>query len=177
MQDGHAAFVKYKKIKNMETKIFHFSLQPAQATVEYDNEGAFNQLLSMMKRGERIDLKLFNSKDNHLSVWAESRTVAGFRYDVSSESFSGLMEYLRTGKYEAFEKSQSEPAVLDNTDFQLLIMKKHVEAGIILQYVPQFREYADKVTASVSYLKGKIIFRVNRTEELMDYLRENNQII
>lgn len=162
----------------MEKKTFHFSLQPAQATVEYDNEGAFNQLLSMMKRGERIDLKLFNSKENHPSVWAESRTVAGFRYDVSTESFAGLMEYLRTGKYEAFEKSPSAPAVLEeDTDFQLMIMKQYVEAGMLLQYVPQFREYADKVTATVSYLKGKILFRVNRTEELMDYLRENNQII
>jgi len=33
------------------------------------------------------------------------------------------------------------------------------------------------VTASISYMKGKIIFRVNRTEELMEFLRENNQII
>ena len=162
----------------MERKTFHFTLQPAQATVEYDNEGAFNQLLSMMKRGERIDFKLFNSKENHPSVWAESRTVAGFRYDVSSESFSGLMDYLRTGKYEVFEKSQGEPAVLEeDTDFQLMIMKQYIEAGVLLQYVPQFREYSDKVTASISFLKGKIIFRVNRTQELMDYLRENNQII
>ena len=49
--------------------------------------------------------------------------------------------------------------------------------AMLLQYVPQFREYADKVTASISYMKGKIIFRVNRTQELIDYLRENNQII
>jgi hypothetical protein len=162
----------------METKKFHFTLQPAQAIVEYDNDGAFKQLLSMMKRGERIDLKLFTSKDNHPSVWAESRTVAGFRFDVSSESFDSLMCYFRTGNYEAFEKSQSEPDELDEgTDFQLMIMKQFIEGGVLLQYVPQFREYADKVTASISFLKGKIIFRVNRTEELMDYLRENNQII
>lgn len=162
----------------MDTKKFHFTLQPAQATMEYDNKGAFYQLLSMMKRGERIDLKLFTSKDNHPSVWAESRTVAGFRYDVSSETFDALLLYLRTGNYEAFEKSQSEPDELDEgTDFQLMIMKQFVEGGVLLQYVPQFREYADKVTASISYMKGKIIFRVNRTQELMDYLRENNQII
>ncbi len=162
----------------METKKFHFTLQPAQAIVEYDNDGAFKQLLSMMKRGERIDLKLFTSKDNHPSVWAESRTVAGFRFDVSSESFDSLMCYFRTGNYEAFEKSQGEPDELDEgTDFQLMIMKQFIEGGVLLQYVPQFREYADKVTASISFLKGKIIFRVNRTEELMDYLRENNQII
>ncbi len=162
----------------METKKFHFSLQPAQAMMQYDNEGAFNQLLSMMKRGERIDLKLFTSKDNHPSVWAESRTVAGFRYDVSSETFESLLQYLRTGSYESFEKCQSEPDELDEgADFQLMVLKQFVEGGVMLQYVPQFREYADKVTASISYMKGKIIFRVNRTQELMDYLRENNQII
>ena len=162
----------------METKKFHFTLQPAQAVAQYDNEGAFQQLLSMMKRGERIDLKFFTSKDNHPSVWAESRTVAGFRYDVSSETFESLLQYLRTGSYESFEKCQSEPDELDEgADFQMMIMKQFIEGGVLLQYVPQFREYAGKVTASISFLKGKIIFRVNRTEELMDYLRENNQII
>jgi hypothetical protein len=159
-------------------KKFKFTFQPAQATIEYDNEGAFQQMLSMMKRGERIDLKLFTSKDNHPSVWAESRTVAGFRYDVSSESFDSLLLYLRTGNYEPFEKCQSEPDELDEgSDFQMMIMKQFVEGGVLLQYVPQFREYADKVTACISYQKGKILFRVNRTQELMDYLRENNQVI
>ena len=159
-------------------KKFVFSFLPAQAVAQYDNEGAFQQLLSMMKRGERIDLKLFTSKDNHPSVWAESRTVAGFRYDVSSESFDGLLLYLQTGKYESFEKCQSEPDELDKgTDFQLMVLKQFVEGGVLLQYVPQFREYTDKVSASISYQKGKIFFRVNRTQELMDYLRENNQVI
>jgi len=159
-------------------KKFVFSFLPAQAVAQYDNEGAFQQMLSMMKRGERIDLKLFTSKDNHPSVWAESRTVAGFRYDVSSETFESLLHYLRTGNYESFEKCQSEPDELDEgADFQLMVLKQFVEGGVMLQYVPQFREYADKVNASISYMKGKIIFRVNRTQELMDYLRENNQII
>lgn len=159
-------------------KKFEFVLQPTQATMEYDNKGAFQQLLQIMKRGERIDLKFFTSKDNHPSVWAESRTIAGFRYDLSSESYSGLMEYLMTGKYEAFEKSQGEPDSLDEgADFQMMVMTQFIESGRVLQYVPQFREYADKVTASISYMKGKIIFRVNRTQELMEYLRENNQII
>ena len=97
-------------------KLFKFSMQPVQSAASYDNKGAFYQLLSMMKRGERIDLKLFTSKDNHPSVWAESRTVAGFRYDVSSETFDALLLYLRTGNYEAFEKSQSEPDELDEPD-------------------------------------------------------------
>jgi hypothetical protein len=162
----------------MEKKKFKFTFQPAHAVAQYDNEGAFQQMLSMMKRGERIDLKLFTSKDNHPSVWAESRTVAGFRYDVSSESFDSLLLYLQTGNYEPFEKCQSESDELDEgTDFQMMIMKQFVEGGVLLQYVPQFREYTDKVTASISYQKGKILFRVNRTQELMDYLRENNQII
>lgn len=159
-------------------KTFKFSMQPVQSAASYDNEGAFKQMLEMMKRGERIDLKFFTSKDNHPSIWAESRTVAGFRCDVSSESYDSLLHYLRTGDYEPFEKCQSEPDELDEgTDFQLMVLKQFVEGGVLLQYVPQFREYADKVTASISYMKGKIIFRVNRTQELMDYLRENNQII
>jgi len=162
----------------MEKKKFQFSLQPAQAIMQYDNEGAFNQLLSMMKRGERIDFKLFTSKDNHPSVWAESRTIEGFRYDVSSESFGSLLQYLQSGNYEPFEKCQSEPDELDEgTDFQMMIMKQFVEGGILLQYVPQFREYTDKVTASISYQKGKIVFRVNRSQELIDYLREYGQTI
>lgn len=162
----------------MEKKKFQFSLQPAQATMQYDNEGAFQQLLSMMKRGERIDLRLFTSKDNHPSVWAESRTVEGFRYDVSPESFESILEYLRTGIYETFEKCKSESETLDaGEDFQMMVLKQFVEAGMSLKYVPLFREYTDKITGSYFYLKGKVVFRVNRTQELINYLRENNQTI
>ena len=156
-------------------KTFKFPMQPIQSTANYDNEGAFNQLLSMMKRGERIDFKFFTSRDNHPSTWAESRTVAGFRLDLSTETFAGIMDYLISGHYELFEKGQVEPdSLVEGSDFQLGLMKDFIESGRVLQYVPQFREYADKVTASISYMKGKIIFRLNRTQELMDYLRENN---
>lgn len=153
-------------------------MQPVQSAASYDNDGAFKQMLEMMKRGERIDFRFFTSRDNHPSTWAESRNVAGFRLDLSTETFAGIMDYLITGHYELFEKGQVEPdSLVEGSDFQLGLMKDFIESGRVLKYVPLFRDYPDKLTASIPYLKGKIIFRVTRTQELMDYLRENNQPI
>ena len=102
----------------------------------------------------------------------------GFRYDVSPESFESILEYLRTGIYETFEKCKRESEALDaGEDFQMMVLKQFVEAGMSLKYVPLFREYTDKITGSYFYLKGKVVFRVNRTQELINYLRENSQTI
>ena len=43
-------------------------------------------------------------------------------------------------------------------------------------YKRQFREYGAKITASAFFRKGKIFFRLERTEELYDYLLEKELI-
>jgi hypothetical protein len=56
-------------------------------------------------------------------------------------------------------------------------MKQFVENGQTLQYTPLFREYNDKISAMKSMLKGTVFFRIPRTTENLDYLREHQQDI
>lgn len=145
----------------------------------YDNKGAHQALLGMMNRKEVINVKFFTDKQSYPCAWIESKGVAGFKYQLKSESFKGLLRYLAKGEVTDFDtdpmnvETQSNP----QEDFQLNILKMFIEGGWKIQYVPLFRESNGHVSANLPLYKGKIFFRVERTNELLDYLRENNQTI
>lgn len=143
----------------------------------YDNKGAHQALLGMMNRKEVINVKFFTDKQSYPCAWIESKGVAGFKYQLKSESFKGLLKYLAKGEVTDFDtdpmnvETQSNP----QEDFQLNILKMFIEGGWKIQYVPLFRESNGHVSANLPLYKGKIFFRVERTNELLDYLHENNQ--
>jgi hypothetical protein len=56
-------------------------------------------------------------------------------------------------------------------------MKLFVSKGFTLQLTPLFRERSGYISGFLPCRKGKITFRVKRTEELVDYLREAGQIL
>ncbi len=161
----------------MELK-FNFN-ELLSSTQVYDNLGAYQALLGMMNRKEVINVKFFTDKQSYPCAWIESKGVAGFKYQLKSESFKGLLKYLAKGEVTDFDadpmnvETQSNP----QEDFQLNIFKMFIEGGWKIQYVPLFRESNGYVSANLSLYKGKIFFRVERTNELLDYLRENNQTI
>jgi len=145
----------------------------------YDNKGAYQTLQNMINRKEVINVKFFTDKQSYPCAWIESKGVAGFKYQLKSESFKGLLKYLAKGEVTDFDtdpmnvETQSNP----QEDFQLNIFKMFIEGGWKIQYVPLFRESNGYVSANLPLYKGKIFFRVERTNELLDYLRENNQTI
>ena len=161
----------------MELK-FNFN-ELLSSTQVYDNLGAHQALLGMMNRKEVINVKFFTDKQSYPCAWIESKGVAGFKYQLKSESFKGLLKYLAKGEVTDFDadpmnvETQSNP----QEDFQLNIFKMFIEGGWKIQYVPLFRESNGYVSANLPLYKGKIFFRVERTNELLDYLRENNQTI
>ena len=65
----------------------------------------------------------------------------------------------------------------EDSNFQLSILKQLIESGKRVQFVPLFREVNNYISAASAFLRGKIFFRVERTEELLDYLREKEAII
>lgn len=145
----------------------------------YDNLGAYQTLQNMINRKEVINVKFFTDKQSYPCAWIESKGVAGFKYQLNGESFKGLLKYLTKGEVTDFDtdpmnvETQSNP----QEDFQLNILKMFIEGGWKIQYVPLFRESNGHVSANLPLYKGKIFFRVERTNELLDYLRENNQTI
>ena len=103
----------------------NFSLVEAQgASQQYDNQGAYNQLMEMMKRGEKLSVKFYTGKKKNASAWIESSHVSGFRYDLKNVSFNGIINYLLNGTVNDFDPNPMETEVLeDNQDFQIQIMK------------------------------------------------------
>lgn len=164
-----------KATKTMGT--FTFDFTQGSAVKKYDNEGAYQTLLTMMNRKEQLTVKFYSGKDGIPCAWVESKRVAGFKYQLKSETFQGLMHYLTKGEASDFD---SNPATTDTLgegeDFQLMVLQMLVNTGRIIQYVPLFRENPEYVSAVLPCFKGKVIFRIKRTNDMLDYLRENKQI-
>lgn len=158
---------------------FNFNLNELLcSTNEYDNQGAYQTLQEMMHRKEVINVKFFADKQDYLCAWIESANVAGFKYRLKNESFKGLIRYLNKGEVSDFDATPMEvKASTKAQQFQLGLFMQFVESGRKIQYVPLFRESNGYVSANIPFFKGKIFFRVERTSELLDYLRENKQAI
>ena len=89
------------------------------------------------------------------------------------------MKYLKEGETEDFgTKPENVEAYKedDDNDFQLQIFKQLIESGKVLQFVPTFRETNGYISATSSYMKGKIFFRLERTDSLVEYLQEKELI-
>ena len=157
---------------------FDFSINAESAIKTYDNQGAYNTLLEMMTHKEQITVKFYSGKDNVPCAWVESKHIAGFKYQLKTESFNGLLNYLCKGIVDDFDKNPTEfDTIQEGEDFQFKIMQMLIESGKAIQFVPLFRERAEYISGILPCFNGKIMFRIKRTEEVLNYLRENNQIL
>lgn len=154
-----------------------FALQGVKQQ-QYDNNGAHAEVMKMMKRGDKLSVKFGTTKTQHPYAWVESKTVAGFKYELDAERTSNLIHYMITGEVNEYA---GDPMLSDTVeageDYQWEVMKQFIENSQVLQYVPLFREYPDKISAMKEMFKGTIFFRIPRTSENLDYLREHQQDI
>lgn len=157
---------------------FNYLINAENTVKEYDNQGAYNTLQEMMKRKEQLIVKFYSGKDNIPCAWIESRHVAGFKYQLKSLSFQGLLNYLFNGEVVDFDNNPMEvDSVGENEDFQYKVMQMMIETGKTIQFVQLFRERFENISGNLPCFKGKIIFRIKRTDEVLNYLRENKQFI
>jgi len=144
----------------------------------YDNTGAHAEVVKMMKRGDKLSVKFGTTKDQHPYAWIESKNVAGFKYLLDITRLINLIHYLDKGEViEYTDDPMNSDTLKEGEDYQLYLMKQFIEGGQKLQYTPLFREYNDKISAQKAMFKGTVFFRVPRTKENLDYLREKNQPI
>ena len=147
------------------------TLQEAQN--QYDNIGAYNQLQAMMKAGQKLSVKFYTGKDNKPCTWIESKQVKGFRYELKEVSFSGLINYLITSEAADFDASPMETQPLaEGSNYALLVLKLMLEEHWGVQFTPLFRERSNYITAQKAFRKGIIFFRIPRTEENLELIRE-----
>ena len=157
---------------------FNFAVLQGVKQQQYDNNGAHAEVMKMMKRGDKLSVKFGATKTQHPYAWVESKTVAGFKYELDVERTENLIHYMMTGEVNEYA---GDPMLSDTVeageDYQWEVMKQFIENSQVLQYVPLFREYPDKISAMKEMFKGTIFFRIPRTSENLDYLREHKQDI
>lgn len=157
---------------------FDFAALQGTKQQEYDNNGANAEVVKMMNRGDKLSVKFGTTKTMHPYAWVESRTVAGFKYELDTERANNLINYMLTGEVREYAGDPMQSDTLEvGEDYQLEMMKQFIENGQTLQYVPLFREYPDKISATKAMFKGTVFFRIPRTEENLSYLREHKQDI
>ena len=144
----------------------------------YDNIGAQAEVEKMMKRGDKLSVKFGTTKDLHPYAWIESKNVAGFKYLLNRSRLIFLVHYIDKGEIIEYAGDPMQSDTLkEGEDYQLYMLKQFIEGGQKLQYTPLFREYNDKISAQKAMFKGTVFFRIPRTKENLDYLREKNQPI
>lgn len=157
---------------------FDFSTLTTAKEQQYPNNEAHAELIKMMNRGDKLSVKFGTTKTQHPYAWVESKTVTGFKYELDAERANNLIHYLLTGEVSDYAgDTMVSDTVKATEDYQLEVMKQFIESGQTLQYTPLFREYNDKISAMKSMFKGTVFFRIPRTNENLDYLREHQQDI
>lgn len=157
---------------------FNFTALTTAKEQQYPNNEAHAEVMKMMNRGDKLSVKFGTTKTQHPYAWVESKTVAGFKYELDDERANNLINYLATGEVSEYAGDPMKSGIVEATkDYQLEVMKKFIESGQTLQYTPLFREYNDKISAKKSMYKGTVFFRIPRTTEHLDYLREHQQNI
>ena len=157
---------------------FDFSELQSTTQQQYPNNGAHAEVEKMMKRGDKLSVKFGTTKTQHPYAWVESKTVAGFRYELDAERTNNLIHYMITGEVNEYAGDPMQSDTVEaGEDYQWEVMKQFIEGGQTLQSPPLFREYNDKISAMKAMLKGTVFFRITRTPEVLDYLREHQQDI
>lgn len=168
---------KFKIIDKMNI-LFDFAALHGTKLQQYDNNGAHAEVIKLMNRGDKLSVKFGTTKTQHPYAWVESKTVAGFKYELDAERMNYLINYLVTGEVSDYAGDPMQSDTLEaNEDYQWEVMKQFIEKGFVLQYTPLFREYNDKISAMKSMYKGTVFFRIPRTTENLNYLREHQQDI
>jgi len=160
----------------MELKI---SLSYPIEEYSYDNNGAHDELKRIMQRGENLSVKFGTDKENYPYAWCESSSTSGFKYRLIQPGLNWISNYLSISKDEDFNVNPKDVEPFgesEDNNFQLQIFKQLIESGKKLKFTPLFREKNGYISATANFMRGWIFFRLERTDELVEYLQEKGQI-
>lgn len=144
---------------------------PKSAT--YDNESAYRELLSRVNNGESIVVSVYTDKDNYPAFGIETKKVARFKVRVNQSLLSLLVGYLNNGTVNenTVRANEVEPNE-EGQDFKTDLFKLLIDEGFTPQIAPLFRTVYGYVNAVFNFPNGRMYFRLEHTDELMDYLAD-----
>lgn len=146
----------------------------------YSNTEAHNTIKQLMLRGEKLTIGFFNEDlTNNACAWIESRTISAFKYVIFKENFNWLMNYLANGEIEDINAKPFgiEGQEENEGDFQLDVLKGCIKYNVPVQFTPLSLDRSRYVTAIAPFNHGKVMFKLKRTNELLEYLREQAILI
>lgn len=154
-------------------------IQPTSESV-YPNAEAHAELKAMMNRGERVNLSFGIDRFGFEVAYPQSKTTDWFGYQLNPESMAWILRYLTNGEIEDFNVNPAEVVKSEyatKNEFIADMLKMFVENKLgNIQFTPQLRDRSGKISAIASFRHGFVSFRVERTEEMCDYLRERGLI-
>lgn len=160
--------------------INNFSLAETSVNSTYPNAEAHQELKAMMNRGEKITVNFYLNKDGYEVVYVESRTTQSFQYILTEAGLAWIIGYLKKGETEDFKV---EPTTLTKSDetsvnsYRKNMLKAFVENKIgNIQFTPEFRDRTGKLSGIANFANGRILFFVERDEDITEYLRDKGLI-
>lgn len=159
-----------------------YNLSGIQPTTEtaYPNTEAHAELKAMMNRGERINLSFGIDRFGFEVAYPQSKTTDWFSYQLNPENMAWILRYLTNGEIEDFNVNPAEVVKSEyatKNEFIADMLKMFVENKLgNIQFIPQLRDCSGKISAVASFRHGIVRFRVGRTEEMSEYLRDKGLI-
>lgn len=159
-----------------------YNLSGIQPTTEtaYPNTEAHAELKAMMNRGERINLSFGIDRFGFEVAYPQSKTTDWFSYQLNPENMAWILRYLNNGEIEDFNVNPAEVVKSEyatKNEFIADMLKMFVENKLgNIQFIPQLRDRSGKISAVASFRHGIVSFRVERTEEMSEYLRDKGLI-
>lgn len=165
---------------NFKNCIMQFSLKNISGTAgaqPYDNAGALNELLRMMRNGERLDVRFSTDQYGHPRARIESSKTDYFYLLLNQEITTLVFDYLYCGESDIVVENPSKiesDKEATRSSFELEMFKQMVEQNPKdMQRVPAFRDKPGYISAHFRYSWGKIFFRVEQTPELEELIAEH----
>lgn len=155
------------------TKFNLQGLGTANNSASYDNESAYRELLSRVNNNENLTISVFIDRNNYPSFGIETKRVSRFKLRVNQNLLSLLISYLNNGiiNENEIKANEVEPCEEDQ-DFKVDLFKLLIDAGFTPQIAPLFRTAYGYINAVFNFPNGRMYFRLERTDELMDYLAD-----
>lgn len=159
-----------------------YNMALIQPTTEYvyPNIEAHAELKAMMMRGERVNLSFGIDRLGYEVAYPQSKTTDWFGYQLNPENMAWILRYLTNGETEDFNAKPTELVKSDyatKNEFVADMLKMFVENKLgNIQFVPEIRDRSGKISAIASFRHGLVSFRVERTEEMTEYLRDKGLI-
>lgn len=154
---------------------FNFSFIKPVAEFNLNEAERLEVVNRLMAEGVRLsNVSFFTSgRDGNEYVAIRTNKTTGTSVPAKESYVNAIMKYLIAGEVSKMEVQEGDPW---SNDAQMSILKLILESGKNVQIVPPYKG-ENSLMAVYGMRFGRINFRLERTEELVNLLREYKQAV